>query len=295
MKRPSFNSKALAVVLMMIVAFNTNAQKSGKMGNAIKSGYAPVNGIQMYFEIHGEGGTPLVLIHGGGSTLESTWGNMIPLLSAHGEVIAVEMQAHGRTTDRNAPESFEQDADDIAGLLKYLNIAKASFFGFSNGATTTLEIAIRHPEIVDKIIALAGADKRDRFPAGFFDGFEGATIDKLPPPLKDAFLKVTPDTARLHTMFNRDVERMKNFPDIPDEKIKSIKVPVLLMTGDQDVISPEATAKMHQLIPGSRLIVLPGPHGACIGAIEAGPVYPGQAANEQPKITAALVEEFLNS
>lgn len=191
----------------------------------------------MYYELYGEGDMPLVLIHGGGSTIESTFANVIPLF--HGKLIAVEMQAHGRTSDRNTPESFEQDADDVAALLKYLHISKANFFGFSNGATTALQIGIRHPDIVNKIVALAGADKRDRFPAGFFDGFEGATIDNLPPPLKDAFLKVNPDTARLHAMFNRDVERMKNFPDIPDEEMKSIKVPILLMTGDQDVISPE--------------------------------------------------------
>jgi len=257
------------------------------------SGYAPVNGLQMYYEIYGEGDMPLVLIHGGGSTIESTFANVIPLF--HGKLIAAEMQAHGRTSDRNAPESFEQDADDIAALLKYLKIPKANFFGFSNGATTTLQIAIRHPEIVNKIVALAGADKRDRFPAGFFEGFEGATIDKLPPLLRDAFLRVNPDTARLHVMFNRDVERMKNFPDIPDEKMKSIKVPILLMTGDQDVISPEATMKMHRLIPASRLLILPGPHGACIGAVEAGPIYPGQKENNQASATVALIEEFLNS
>ena len=247
----------------------------------------------MYYEIHGEGEMPLVLIHGGGSTIESTFSNVIPLFS--GKLIAVEMQAHGRTGDRNAPESFEQDADDIAALLKYLKVPKANFFGFSNGATTTLQIAIRHPEIVNKIVALAGADKRERFPAGFFEGFEGATIDQLPPPLKDAFLRVNPDTARLHVMFDRDVERMKNFPDIPDEKVKAIKVPILLMTGDQDVISPEATMKMQRLIPGSRLLVLPGQHGTCIATLESGTAYAGQKENKQPEVTVALIGEFLNT
>ncbi|MBS1524050.1 MAG: alpha/beta hydrolase [Bacteroidetes bacterium] len=257
-----------------------------------KTGYAPVNGLQMYYEIYGEGDMPLVLIHGGGSTIESSFANVIPLF--HSRLIAADMQAHGRTSDRNTPESFEQDADDIAALLQYLGVPKANFFGFSNGATTALQIAIRHPGIVNKIVALAGADKRDRFPAGFFDGFEGATMDLLPPPLKDAFLKVNPDTASLHTMFHRDVERMKNFPDIPDDIVKSINVPVLLMTGDQDVISPEATMKMHQLIPGSRLLVLPGPHGACIGTVESEPAYPGKTNSIQPKITVDLIEEFLN-
>lgn len=277
----------------VISAGYVNAQNTKHMKTPTTSGFAPVNGLQMYYEVYGDGNMPLVLIHGGGSTIESSFANVIPLF--HGKLIAVDMQAHGRTSDRNAPESFEQDADDIAALLKYLHVSKANFFGFSNGATTTLQIAIRHPEIVNKIVALAGADKRDRFPNGFFEGFEGATIDKLPPPLKDAFLKVNPDTVKLHTMFNRDVERMKNFPNIPDEKVKSIKALVLLMTGDQDVISPEATMKMQQLIPGSRLLVLPGQHGTCIATLESGTAYPGQKENKQAEITVTLIEEFLNS
>src|ERR1700761_9023298 len=80
-----------------------------------QSGYAPVNGLKMYYEIHGNGGVPLVLIHGGGSTIESSFGRLLPLLSRHNKIIAVELQAHGRTSDRPGPESFEQDADDVAG------------------------------------------------------------------------------------------------------------------------------------------------------------------------------------
>jgi pimeloyl-ACP methyl ester carboxylesterase len=82
----------------------------------------------MYYEIHGNNGTmPLVLIHGGGSTIETTFGNVLPLLSRCRKVIAVELQAHGRTSDRDAPESFEQDADDVVALLKYLKVDKANF------------------------------------------------------------------------------------------------------------------------------------------------------------------------
>src|SRR5713226_6395711 len=109
------------------------------------SGYAPINGLDMYYEIYGAGAMPLVLIHGGGSTIETTFGNILPLLSDYGKVIAVELQAHGRTNDRDAPESFEQDADDVAALLHYLKVDKANFLGFSNGGTTTMQIAISHP------------------------------------------------------------------------------------------------------------------------------------------------------
>ncbi|MDZ4846107.1 MAG: alpha/beta hydrolase [Chitinophagales bacterium] len=101
----------------------------------------------MYYEIHGTG-APLVLIHGGSSTIQTTFGRVLPVFAKTHKVIAVEMQAHGRTADIDRPLSFEQDADDVAALLKYLNISKADIFGFSNGASTTLQLAIRHPELI---------------------------------------------------------------------------------------------------------------------------------------------------
>lgn len=117
----------------------TNATAQGK--------FAKINGINMYYEVHGEG-SPLVLIHGGGSTLHTTFGRIMPLLAKKYKVIGVELQAHGHTTDRNAPETFEQDADDVAELLKQLNIPQADIFGFSNGGNTAMKLAMRHPQCV---------------------------------------------------------------------------------------------------------------------------------------------------
>ena len=116
------------------------------MEKTVTSGYAPVNGLSMYYEIQGSGTIPLVLIHGGGSTIESSFGKLLPAFAAYTSVIAVELQAHGRTNDRDAPESFEQDADDVAGLLRYLGVGKANIFGFSNGGSTAMQVAIRHPD-----------------------------------------------------------------------------------------------------------------------------------------------------
>lgn len=254
------------------------------------SGYAPVNGLKMYYEIYGNGAMPLVLIHGGGSTIETTFGNMLPLLSGYGKLIAVELQAHGRTNDRGAPESFEQDADDVAALLKYLKINKANFFGFSNGGTTTLQIAIRHPEIVNKIIVASGAYKRDGFIPGFFDGFQNATLGNMPEPLKVAFLKVTPDKHRLQVMFEKDVARMESFKDMADNDLQAIKAPALIMSADHDVTTPEHAVKMSHLIPNAQLVILPGTHGSFMGAAEAGT----SKGSKLPGITAALVEEFLS-
>jgi pimeloyl-ACP methyl ester carboxylesterase len=255
------------------------------------TGYAPVNGLKMYYEIHGSGTIPLVLIHGGGSTLETSFGNILPLLSGYSKVIAVELQAHGRTSDRDASESFEQDADDVAALLKYLKVTKANILGFSNGASTTMQIAIRHPDIVNKIIVITGAYKRDGFIPGFFNGFANATLANMPEPLKAAYLKVAPDKNQLQVMFDKDVQRMATFKDWSDDAIRSIKAPALFMASDHDVITIEHTVQMVHLVQGAKLIVLPGAHGAIIGAAEAGPVKNGSKLLE---ITITLIEEFLN-
>src|SRR5262245_24540352 len=97
-------------------------------------GYAAVNGLMIYYEIHGSGGTPLVLLHGGGSTIDTTFGKILPALARSRQVIAFEQQGHGRTADiTDRPFTFEQSADDAATLVKHLGIERADYFGFSNG------------------------------------------------------------------------------------------------------------------------------------------------------------------
>lgn len=254
------------------------------------SGYAPVNGLNMYYEIHGADTMPLVLIHGGGSTIETTFGTMLPLLAQNYQLIAVELQAHGRTNDRDTPESFAQDADDVAALLNYLKVDKANFFGFSNGGSTAMQIAIRHPQVTNKIIVAAGAYKRDGFIPGFFDGFANATLDQMPKVLQEAYLKVTPSQAGLQRMFERDVERMATFKDWPDDDLRSIKAGALFLASAQDVIRVEHAIEMANLVAGAQLAVIPGTHGSFIGALESGV----KKDSKLPGITAALIEEFLN-
>ena len=153
---------------------------------SMKSGHAEVNGISMYYEMYGSG-QPLVLIHGGGSTIQTSFGRIIPLLATHRQVIGVELQAHGRTSDRDGALSFEQDADDVAALLKSLNIAHADIFGFSNGANTALQIAIRHPQLCGKIIAGSPLLKKDGAFPQFWEFMKQATFDQMPQAYKDAF------------------------------------------------------------------------------------------------------------
>ena len=172
-------------------------------------------------------------------------------------MIAVELQVHGRTNDRNADSSFEQDADDVATLLKNLNVDKADFFGFSNGGTTTLQIAIRHPEIVDKIILGSALAKRKGVPDWFWDVMKQARLENMPEQLKVAYRLVASDTNGLQLMHDRDAKRMLNFKDIPDEKIKFIKAPTLIIIGDKDIITPEHAIELHRQISNSAVPVAP--------------------------------------
>ncbi|HRF16008.1 MAG TPA: alpha/beta hydrolase [Bacteroidia bacterium] len=252
------------------------------------NGYSEVNGIKMYYEIYGQG-KPLVLIHGGGSTIQTTFGRVIPLFSKDRQLICVELQAHGRTGDRNTPISFEQDADDVAALLKNLNINKADIFGFSNGGNTALQIAIRHPEICNKVVAGSVLLKRDGTFPQFWEFMKNGTFEQMPQQYKEAFIKVTPDSTKLITMYQKCADRVINLKDFSDDQIKSIKAPVLLINGDQDVASAEHMVAMTKLIPNCKLAIIPGGHGAYIGEITTlNPDY------KESEFIIPLIEKFLD-
>jgi len=236
-------------------------------GSNSETGYSEVNGLKMYYEIYGQG-KPLVLIHGGGSTIQTSYGNIIPLLSKRRQIIAMELQAHGRTSDRPTDLSFEQDADDVSMLLHNLEIQKADFFGFSNGGHTLIEIALRRPAIVNKAIIASAFYKRSAVVPQFWNGFDFATIDVMPKALKEGFLEVNNDEKALLNMFNKDVQRMKVFKGWSEEQMKSIKAPTLIINGNNDVGSVEHAVEMYRTIPNSQLAILPGKHGAYIGAVE---------------------------
>jgi pimeloyl-ACP methyl ester carboxylesterase len=253
-----------------------------------KSGYSEVNGLKMYYEIYGQG-KPLVLVHGGGSTIQTNFEKIIPLLAKNRKIIAIELQAHGRTNDRNADLTFEQDADDVATLLKNLNIDKADFFGFSNGGTTTLQVAIRHPKIVDKIILGSALAKRNGVPDWFWGFMEQAKLENMPEQLKIGYKKVANDTNGLQVMHDRDAKRMVNFKDISDEHIKSIKVPTLIIIGDKDVISPEHAIELHKQITNSELAIIPGGHGEYIGEVTT--IKPDFKESD---LVVPMIEKFLN-
>jgi pimeloyl-ACP methyl ester carboxylesterase len=186
------------------------------------------------------------------------------------QVIAVEMQAHGRTKDIDRDFTFEQDADDIAALLKHLSISKADLFGFSNGAQTSMQVAIRHPQIVNRMIIASIGYAREGFQPWFWPMMNNASFETMPQGLKDAFLKVNPDEKQLYKSYLRDVIRMQGFKGWNEDAIKSIKSPCFIMTGDNDVITPEHAVHMYRIIPNSRIAIFPGGHGDYLGEATTG-------------------------
>ena len=257
----------------------------------IDSGHADVNGILMYYEVHGRtDGVPLVLLHGGGSTIEVTFSRVLPVLAQTRRVIAVEEQGHGRTTDRAAPVRFETSAEDVAALLRHLGVAQADLFGFSNGASVALQVAIRHPEVVRKLVFASSMTRRDGARPELWKFMEQADFSDMPQPLKDAFLRVNPDTAQLRAMHDKDAERMRSFRDVPDSLLRSVRAPTLIVLGDRDIVKPEHALDLTRLLPDARLLILPGGHGDYLGE-----AVMTQAPTRQPELTAAIITTFLDA
>ncbi len=258
----------------------SNAQSAGK--------YAQVNGIKMYYEIHGSG-QPLVLIHGGGSTMHTSFDRIMPELAKTHMVIGVDLQNHGRTSARDIPETFEQDADDVAELLTQLKITGADVMGFSNGGSTTLQLAIRHPKLVRKLVPISAIYKREGIPSWFWDMMKSASLSNMPQVYKDVYLAIPGNTqAGLQNMHDKDAGRMQTFKDWPDEQIKSIQAPTLIIVSDQDVVTPEHAIEMSRLLPHGRLIIMPGSHGAFMGEIMA-----PNPDSKVPLLFVAMLNEFL--
>ena len=276
----------------MSLVMSCDSEKPGATmpsDDGVNGAFALVNRLQLYHEIHGTG-QPLVLIHGGGSTIQTTFGRILPSLVKRHKVIAVELQAHGHTKDRDSPESFEQDADDVAGLLGHLGIARADFLGFSNGGNTAMQIAIRHPRLVNKLVVASAFYKRDGMQKGFFDAMNSVTLHDMPAYLEEAYLEIPGnDSAGLQRMFDRDADRMRTFQDWPEVWLESIQAPSLILLGDNDVITREHALQMSRKIPNSSLMIIPGGHGSYIGE--------GLSASDPrktPELVVELIENFLN-
>ncbi len=230
---------------------------------ALRAGYAPVNGLRIYFEVHGVANDatqpPLVLLHGGGDTLQTSFGRILPALAGGRQVIAFEQQGYGHTADiAERPFSFEQSADDTAALLDHLHIDKADLFGFSNGGTIALQVAIRHPKVVRKLVLASALSRRDGAYPWLWEAMAKAQLENMPKELQEAYLEVAPQPENLRLFHDKAAQRMRDFKDIPADALRGISAPALVVVGDADVIRPEHAVEMLRTLPQAQLAVLPG-------------------------------------
>jgi pimeloyl-ACP methyl ester carboxylesterase len=215
--------------------------------------YASVNGLKMYYEVHGTG-KPLVLLHGAFGLA-----TVFPTLAKGRQVIAVELQGHGHTADIDRPLTYEQMADDTAALLKHLKIEQADVFGYSMGGTVGLALAIRHPKLVRKL-AINGSHAgrmQDAYEPEAFVQFKGLPADFAPAILKGPYDKVAPDPKQWPTLVAKITRMGLEFKGFAREDLKSIKAHVLVTLGDRDGVRPEHAVEMFRLIPNAELAVFP--------------------------------------
>ena len=234
-----------------------------------QTGYAAVNGLTMYYEIHGAG-QPLVLLHGAFSAIGTSFGALLPELAKTRQVIAVELQAHGRTADIDRPLSLEQMADDTAAALRHLRIAQADIFGYSLGAGVALQLAIRHPNVVRKLVLASVTYTKSGFHPGLMEGMENMTADAMVgSPWHEEYTRIAPHPEDFATLFAKKTQMDRGIQDVPSETIAAITAPTLLIIGDSDIIRPEHAVELFRLLgggvagdlaglPKSQLAVLPG-------------------------------------
>lgn len=235
---------------------------------AVQTGYAPVNGLEMYYEIHGTG-RPLVLLHGAYGTID-LWGTILQTLAETRQVIAVEQQGHGHTADIDRPLTYEQMAEDTAALLRHLDIENADVFGYSMGGGIALQIAIRHPDLVRKLVIAAATYNSD----GMYPEVLAAIATITPElfagsPFEAAYLRTAPHPEDWPTLIDKLKQLDAEIQDWPPETIQSIQAPTLVIVGDSDVVRPEHAVQLFRLLgggvpadlvglPHSQLAVLPG-------------------------------------
>jgi pimeloyl-ACP methyl ester carboxylesterase len=233
------------------------------------SGYAPVNGLRMYYEAHGSG-RPLVLLHGALSATGTSFGKLIPGLAHGRQVISFEQQAHGRTADIDRPLRLAQMAEDTVAALRHLGIEKADFFGWSMGAGVALQVAIEHPEVVERLIIASVTHSRNGFHPAVIEGVTAVTPEMLMgSPWQVEYAQIAPHPDQFAELVAKTTEMNLNLPDWPAEAIRSIKAPTLIVVGDSDLVRPEHAVEIFRLrgggvagdfagLPSSQLAILPG-------------------------------------
>ena len=262
MKRNYTSMRTTAFLLMTLVATDVSAQQKPT------TGYAPVNGLNMYYEVHGSG-EPVVLLHGAFMTITNNWAGWIGELSKTRKVIAIEMQGHGRTADIPRDITYENLADDVAALLDYLKIPRADLIGYSMGGAVAMECAIRHPDKVRKAVIISSTFRSDGMVPEALEAIRKLTADDFKgSPIEAEYKKLSPTPDDFPKFVQRIVATASKGYDFGADNLKATTAPMFFIFGDADGVRLAHVAEMFRLkggeIPGdmkprsaSRLAILP--------------------------------------
>jgi pimeloyl-ACP methyl ester carboxylesterase len=224
------------------------------MPDAISSGYAPVNGVQIYYSIYGSG-RPVILLHGGLGNMEY-FGNQISAFAEEFEVIALDSRGHGRSSSSSQPYTCCLMASDVLAVMDYLGVPNASIVGWSDGAIIGLEMAIQYPERLDKLVAFGG----NYNVSGLRSDIKKSSTFKLYCDLAQKDYKRLSSTPEKYSVFLAAMKTMwRTQPNYSPKQLASIRAPTLVIVGEYDeVIKRSHAREMAYLIPHSKLMILPG-------------------------------------
>jgi pimeloyl-ACP methyl ester carboxylesterase len=246
----------LAFAATIALTASTIAQEAPQVPTPSKSGYAPVNGVEVYYAVYGEG-EPLILLHGGLERIES-FGPNIAALAEGRQVIGVDLQGHGRTLPFERPMTFENMATDVAELIKWLGLEKTDVMGYSMGGITALRTAIDHPEVVDKLVlvsmpfAFSGwHDYNAQGMQGMAAAPEQTAEDLKPTPMYQSYAAVAPDPANWGKTVAQTSALVGADYDWSSE-VPNVKAPTMLVVGDWDAVRTAHTAQFFELLGGGK-------------------------------------------
>jgi pimeloyl-ACP methyl ester carboxylesterase len=236
--------KTAVFVMTMLLSGIASAQQKPV------TGYAPVNGLKMYYEVHGSG-EPLVMLHGAFMSISGDWANWVDELSRTRKVIAVEMQGHGRTADIDRDITPQNLADDVAGLLDYLKIPKADILGYSLGGGTAMQCAIRHPDKVRKVVVISYPFRRDGWAKEVSDALSKLTPEVFKgSPMEAEYKRFNPNPAGFATFVKHVVASNSSTWDFGADKLKATTAPMFFVDGDADGLRLETLGEMYTLKGG---------------------------------------------
>lgn len=241
---------AIRLILSSVVLFLITFQSQGQQLKPAESGYAPANGIKVYYEIYGEG-KPLILLHGAFYTIDLNWGQLIPELSKSRKVIAIEMQGHGHTPYSDRKLSITTLASDVEKVMDYLGIDSADVAGYSMGGSVAYQFAVQSPERLRKLVIISSTYKTE----GWLPIVDNALNDFKPEyfdntPLQTAYNAVAPDKTKWRNFLQQMFEFAKVPFNVGDSNIAKIKAPVLIISGDNDGVDKIELMKTYKLLGG---------------------------------------------